>query len=67
MLGRKIIEYYTAKMPESKPSLLYYEGDKMMIGKVVNGEWRVEEGIKDPNYNGNRYIWKSEICETVKE
>lgn len=44
-----------------KASILFSEGGKDYIKKYVNGEWVCKEAIKDPNYNGHRYIWQDEI------
>lgn len=48
--------------PELKPSLLFWDGDKMMITKKdKEGIYQTKEAIKDPNYAGNRYVWQEEV------
>jgi len=41
---------------------LFWEKDQMYITKPnKEGFWCTSEAMKDPNYKGNKYIWKIEL------
>ena len=37
----------------------YTKGE--LLCRFIDGQWVCKKMIKDPNYNGNRYIWETDL------